>query len=73
MSHSTYAIKGIPLIPGDPLPTRKEISAWYSNDDNALQVSLFIQALTAFQKLPVTDQLSYFRVAGLCIHHTIST
>ena len=65
MSQSTYAITGIPLVPGQPLPTRKEITGWYNNDENALQVSLFIQALTAFQKIPVTDQLSYFRVAGI--------
>src|ERR1700722_677388 len=62
---STYPIKGIPLVPGQPLPTRKEITAWYSNDENALQVSLFIQALNLFQKMPATDQLSYFRVAGI--------
>ena len=62
---STYPIKGIPLAPGQPLPTRKEITAWYSNDENALQVSLFIQALALFQKMPATDQLSYFRVAGI--------
>jgi tyrosinase len=62
---STYPIKGIPLAPGQPLPTRKEITAWSSNDENALQVSLFIQALALFQKMPATDQLSYFRVAGI--------
>ena len=62
---STYAIKGVPLAPGQPIPARKEITAWYNNEENALQVSLFIQALTAFQQLPVTDELSYFRVAGI--------
>jgi tyrosinase len=65
MSDSTYAIAGIPLVPGQSLPTRKEITAWYSNEENALQVSLFMQALTNFITIPVTDQLSYFRVAGI--------
>jgi hypothetical protein len=46
---STYPIKGIPLVPSQPLPTHKKITAWYSNDENALQVSLFIQALALFR------------------------
>lgn len=65
MSNSTYAIRGIPVAAGQPIPTRKEITAWSSIAENDLQVSLFIQALAVFQKLEVTDQLSYFRVAGL--------
>jgi tyrosinase len=65
MAQSTYAITGIPLVPGQPLPTRKEVTAWYTNDENDLQVSLFMQALTAFKAIKVIDEKSYFRVAGI--------
>jgi tyrosinase len=61
-------ISGIPLpekpIPHHPVPLRQNINTWYDNPDNALQVSLFIQALTKFQELPFDDQLSYFRIAS---------
>ena len=65
----TYPIKGIPL-PTDPdpnhlIPVRQEIDAWYSNPDNAIQVSLFIQAMEKFQKMKITEQLSFYRIAGL--------
>jgi tyrosinase len=66
---STYAIKGIPLPkhpdPHHPIPVRQEITSWYSNPDNAIQVSLYIQALSRFQQLPIDKKVSYFQVAGL--------
>lgn len=62
---ATYAITGIPVPSGQQTPVRYEIDAWSQNKDNAIQVSLFVQALEAFQKLPVTDKLSYFQVAGI--------
>ncbi|KAF8534625.1 common central domain of tyrosinase-domain-containing protein [Trichophaea hybrida] len=66
MSDPTYAITGIPLPdPSEPIPVRQEISAWYSNIDNAIQVSLFIQALTVLEKMDFQDKLSYFGVAGI--------
>ncbi|KAG4440203.1 hypothetical protein IFR05_004282, partial [Cadophora sp. M221] len=64
MSQPTYAIKGIPVPAGQPTPTRKEITAWISN--NPLQVSLFMRALTEFQQLsPTQNPLSYYRIAGI--------
>lgn len=68
----TYPIKGIPLPtdpdPKHPIPVRQEIDAWYSNPDNAIQVSLFIQAMDKFQKMKITEQLSFYQVAGLLRH-----
>jgi tyrosinase len=62
---TTYAIKGIPFTPGAEIPIRQEIDTWFSNPENAIQVSLFIQALTKFQKMKFSDKLSYFSVAGI--------
>lgn len=66
---SSYAITGIPLPtapdPKHPIPIRQEIDAWYSNPDNAIQVSLFIQALEKFMKTDYREKLSYYQVAGL--------
>lgn len=61
---SMYAIKGIPVRDGEPIPTRKEVSAWYEDPENILQVSLFIQAFTAFQEMDVKEPLSYYQIAG---------
>lgn len=65
----TYPIKGIPLPekpdPQHPIPLRKEITAWASDSENAVQLSLFIQALVIFQKMDYHDKLSYFQVAGI--------
>jgi hypothetical protein len=46
MAESTYPIRGIPVPQGSPIPTRQELTRWFDNPDNAIQVSLFIQALT---------------------------
>jgi hypothetical protein len=64
MSALTYPITGIPLIPGEPLPTRKEISLWYSDSANKYQVSLFMHAMITFKSTPIEELLSFFRVAG---------
>ncbi|OCL09390.1 Di-copper centre-containing protein [Glonium stellatum] len=65
MSEPTYPITGIPLIPGEGLPLRQEITAWYNNDANKYQISLFMQALTIFKKVPVDQLLSFFQIAGI--------
>lgn len=67
MSQPTYAIEGTQLPEGraDP-PARQEVTSWINNPDNARQVSLFMRALTEFQRLsPTEDPLSYYRVAGI--------
>lgn len=69
MSIQSYAIKGIPLPakpdPHHPIPLRKEVTTWASDPENAVQLSLFIQALIKFQQVPHTDQLSYYQIAGI--------
>ena len=64
MSNQTFPITGIPLVPGQPLPTRQEVTTWYQNDANSHQVSLFMQALTVFMNVPIEERLSYFQIAG---------
>ena len=56
MLTETYPITGIPLVPGRPLPTRQEITAWYNNDDNKHQVSLFMQSLAQFKAMPIEER-----------------
>ena len=65
MSEPTYPIVGIPLVPGAGLPLRQEITAWYKEDANKYQISLFMQALTVFKEVPVADRLSFFQIAGI--------
>ena len=65
MAGKTYPITGIPLELGQQIPTRQEITAWYKNDANKYQVSLFMQALTKFKEEPVEKRLSYFQIAGM--------
>jgi hypothetical protein len=65
MSHETYPITGIPRVPGQPLPLRKEITAWYNDsENNKFQISLFMQALARFKGIAVEERLSYFQIAG---------
>ncbi|KAK1689535.1 common central domain of tyrosinase-domain-containing protein [Colletotrichum godetiae] len=59
----TYAITGIPTEGTGPPPSRSEINAWAKH--NPIQLSLFIQALRAFQSMDFRDQLSYYRIAGI--------
>ena len=66
----SYAIKGIPMPqhpdPEHPIPLRKELTAWANDPENAVQVSLFLQALAKFQQLdPVDNMLSYYRGAPI--------
>ncbi|KAJ5729093.1 uncharacterized protein N7483_003601 [Penicillium malachiteum] len=67
MAQATYAIQGIPLPTEHPNPpSRKEVTAWINDPNNSRQVSLFMRALTEFQKLsPTQDRLSYYRIAGI--------
>ncbi|EFY90419.1 tyrosinase domain protein [Metarhizium acridum CQMa 102] len=64
----TYAITGIPLDSG-PIPVRKDIDDWYreqtSQGGNRIQLTLFVEALTAMQKRHIDHNLSYFRLAGI--------
>jgi tyrosinase len=48
-------------------PLRRDIEEWSSseNEDDKAQVNLFIQGLAAFQAMPFTDLLSYYRIAGI--------
>lgn len=68
MADETYPITGIPLVLGQPFPLRQEITAWFNNDANKYQVSLFLQALAEFKKKDIEDKLSYFQVAGTSTH-----
>ena len=51
--------------PQHPIPLRKEVTAWWNDPENAVQCSLFIQALTMFQQMNPDDELSYYQVAGI--------
>ncbi|KAH0556229.1 hypothetical protein GP486_005845 [Trichoglossum hirsutum] len=62
MTEPTYPIRGIPVPSGSPIPVRQEITSWYGDQNNAVQVSLFIQALTKFEKIDFKEKLSYFQV-----------
>ncbi len=80
MARTHYAITG---IVSDTTSPRKDINGWYKAAQNdstsveALQVSLFLQALERFQAKAVVGsdaditKLSYFRIASknLQTHH----
>ena len=55
--------------PQHPIPLRKELTAWASDSENAVQLSLFIQALTKFQQMdPLGSKmgkLSNYQIAGI--------
>ncbi|KAL7936844.1 Monophenol monooxygenase [Trichoderma chlorosporum] len=63
----------VPIIPipieDGVIPHRRNVKTWYdeaqTSTATALELSLFIQAMTKFQALPPKDQLSYFRIAGI--------
>ncbi len=71
MAANTYAITGIPKAQDVPPRPRRDISAWYNDPSSSKEVSLFIQALTIFQKIdPLTDpqgEISYYRIAGMIL------
>ena len=60
----TYPIKGIPLVPDQAIPLRREITAWSDDAKNKKQKSLFIQSLAKLQAKPIEERLSYFQIAG---------
>ena len=60
----SYPITGIAVESGAPTPLRMNICD-FMGPGNEIQVSLFMQALASMQSKPFTDQLSYFRIAGL--------
>ena len=70
----TYVITGVPRS-GTTVPPRRELSALVllaSRDVQfARQLSLYIKALSAFQKLDPNDELSYYRIAGSKYHVNI--
>ena len=62
---TTYPITGVPLVSGQPLPLRQEITAWVEEPKNKRQVSLFLRALRAIKEMPIEDKTSFFQLAGL--------
>lgn len=62
-----------PVVPvqleGPGIPPRRNVDSWLQEAQNggaaALELSLFIRAMTKLQKLGIHDQLSYFRLAGI--------
>ena len=65
MAEETYPIKGIPVVPGQNIPVRREITDWYEDENSKYQVSLFLQSLNILMKKPVEERLSYFQIAGI--------
>lgn len=64
----------VPLTPitinsDESIPPRRNVRAWYDDAKRdhkvGLEVSLFIRALQAFQRLLPENQLSYYRIAGI--------
>lgn len=59
----------IPVEKADSIPRRRSVFKWFEEAQKpsltALELSLFIRAMTKFQQLPPEDQLSYFRIAGI--------
>lgn len=62
----------IPYV--ENIPVRREITEWFGavedpSSENGPELkrqwTLFILGLEAFEKMPICDQLSYFRVAGI--------
>ncbi|KAK1687691.1 hypothetical protein BDP55DRAFT_714015 [Colletotrichum godetiae] len=56
MTSKTCPITCLPVPAGQSPPPRQEITAWCSKADNAIQVSLFIQALNIFQAIDPSDK-----------------
>jgi hypothetical protein len=64
---SYYPITGILVEPGVPTPNRSEITTFVNDETKQIQVSLFIRALTVFQKMDITQLKSYFQVSGMLL------
>jgi len=67
---ATHVVTGIPLPPGGgPTPTRKEVTAWIAQAKSdplyARQVALYFKAMIMFQKMDPSDELSFYRIAGI--------
>ncbi|RSL54058.1 hypothetical protein CEP51_014774 [Fusarium floridanum] len=64
-----FPITPISINTNDAIPPRRNVETWYeeakTNNKTALELSLFIRALKAFQSLPPDDQLSFYRIAGI--------
>ena len=65
MPSPTYPITGILIQNGQPLPLRRQITAWATDHDNCHQVSLYLRALAELKSKPVEEKLGYFQLAGL--------
>lgn len=65
----TYPISGIPMDPSFRIPIRQDVDDWYreqtSHQGNRIQLTLFVEALITIQQRPLTDERSYFRLAGI--------
>ena len=72
-AHDTYPITGVPLKkpppPNGAVPLRKNVNDWYRSKDeqDVIQVKLFLLALIKFEGLDVNDKLSFFQVAGMLV------
>ncbi|OJD29174.1 tyrosinase central domain containing protein [Diplodia corticola] len=63
-------IRPIPLHENTKALARRSVTKWFQeaqnpDNDTALELSLFINAMAKFQSLPPNDQLSYYRIAGI--------
>ncbi|OJJ44489.1 hypothetical protein ASPZODRAFT_18679 [Penicilliopsis zonata CBS 506.65] len=68
MEHKTFAITGIPVPAGQPVPVRREVSQWATSTDpqDQIQVSLFVRAVKKMQlRDPLKNELSFYRIAGI--------
>ncbi|KUI74465.1 Tyrosinase [Cytospora mali] len=61
-----YSITGIPV---NTIPIRQDVDEWYHEQNapggNRIQPTLITEALTAIKQRPLTDEKSYFRLAGI--------
>lgn len=66
---ATYAITGIKAgsTPDGGVPIRRDVDEWWLSNNvvDANQKSLFIQAMSLFEQIDVTQKLSYFQIAGV--------
>lgn len=64
-----FPISPIILDTDESIPVRRCVQKWYreskTRHETGLQVSLFIRALQAFQRLPPENQLSWYRIAAI--------
>ncbi|EFW99188.1 tyrosinase central domain containing protein [Grosmannia clavigera kw1407] len=75
--NNPFPITPISINTNDTIPSHRNVEEWYAeaktDSKTALELSLFIRALKAFQSLPPNDQLSYYRIAAIHGHpHNVS-